>query len=189
MHSPSPPPSPFSSLSLLHVQQFGWEGRGGCEGEVAPTAPACLLSLPAAPAAVGGECEVVGRLRGCGWWVTELPQMSPRLLLSLLTAAAAAAAVRGEVEGQALHPHCQPHHHSFLLYGSRGSGGGGGGGGGGGPGGPIPGGSSGAGGAVSPGGGRPGNPPPLHVCSPSWSPCRHAVWSDQPSPCHMLQGA
>ncbi|CAI7850038.1 unnamed protein product, partial [Closterium sp. NIES-53] len=58
MHSPYPPP-PFSSLSLLLVQQFGWEGRGGCKGEVVPTAPACLLSLTAAPAAVGGSVK---------WW-------------------------------------------------------------------------------------------------------------------------
>ncbi|CAI7871564.1 unnamed protein product [Closterium sp. NIES-53] len=37
----------------------GGEGRGGCEGEVAPTAPTCLLSLTVAPAAVGGSVK---------WW-------------------------------------------------------------------------------------------------------------------------
>ncbi|CAI7737380.1 unnamed protein product [Closterium sp. NIES-54] len=75
--------------------------------------------------------------------------------------------------------------------GSRGGGRGGrgGSGGGGGPSGPAPGGSSSAGGAVNHGGGRPGGSPPLHVCSPPWSPRRHTVWSDQPPPCHLLQGA
>ncbi|CAI7838323.1 unnamed protein product [Closterium sp. NIES-53] len=49
---------PFSALSLLRVQQFG--GRGGwCKGEVAPTAPPCLLCFTAGPAALGGRVE---------WW-------------------------------------------------------------------------------------------------------------------------
>ncbi|CAI7797076.1 unnamed protein product [Closterium sp. NIES-53] len=51
-------PPPFSALSLLHMQKFGGRGRW-CKGEVAPTAPPCLLSFTAAPAAVGGRVE---------WW-------------------------------------------------------------------------------------------------------------------------
>ncbi|CAI7922227.1 unnamed protein product [Closterium sp. NIES-54] len=49
-------PPPFYALSLLRVQQFGGRGRW-CKGEVAPTAPPCLLCFTAAPAAVGGRVE------------------------------------------------------------------------------------------------------------------------------------
>ncbi|CAI7896009.1 unnamed protein product [Closterium sp. NIES-54] len=68
MHSPYPAPPPPPLFSSLSLLHVQQLGLGGGEGR-----------------------------GGCGWWVTELQQLPPRLLLSLLTAAATA--VRGEVGG------------------------------------------------------------------------------------------
>ncbi|CAI7868154.1 unnamed protein product [Closterium sp. NIES-53] len=74
----TPPTAPFSPPSpCCMCSSFG--GGQGSEGEVAPTALACLLSLTAAPAAVGGS---VKRLGGSKIEVQLHHQLPPPLIIN-----------------------------------------------------------------------------------------------------------